>query len=99
MRVFLLGLHARSTDFPLIGSSAEQVWQRYKQILDQAEQEDPPPESKKGKGRAKNTPGRNLLRRLQQYEAAVLAFVFVDGVRFPTTKQSEICNRQKSNKK
>ena len=56
--------------------------QEYHQILLQADQEEPPPTQKAGKGRPKNTPGRNLLRRLQQYEEAVLAFALVEGVPF-----------------
>lgn len=35
-----------------------------------------------GKGRPKNTPGRNLLRRLQQHEDAVLAFALVEDIPF-----------------
>jgi hypothetical protein len=50
--------------------------------LRQADEEEPPPKVKEGKGRPKNTPGRNLLRRLQQYEDAVLAFALIEGIPF-----------------
>jgi transposase len=82
MRVFLLELHAQTPNLPLQGQAVDETRQRYRQILAQADQEEPPPEIKEGKGRPKNTPGRNLLRRLQQYEEAVLAFAFVEGVPF-----------------
>jgi len=82
MRTFLLDLHAELHNYPLTGQAAEMVRQRYREILSQADQEEPPPEMKVGKGRPKNTPGRNLLRRLQQYEEAVLAFALVEGVPF-----------------
>ncbi len=38
---------------------------RYRQILSQAEMEEPSPEPRAGRGRPKSTPGRNLLRRLR----------------------------------
>jgi transposase len=82
MRAFLLDLHAELHNIPLTGQAVELMRQRYRQILSQADQQEPPPEVKIGKGRPKNTPGRNLLRRLQQYEDAVLAFASVEGVPF-----------------
>ena len=86
MRSFLLNLYAQSR--PLQGQEAEDARQLYRQILSQAEQEEPPPQPKMGKGRPKNTPGRNLLRRLRQYEDAVLAFALIEGVPF-TNNQAE----------
>jgi transposase len=86
MRTLLLELEARPR--PLGEQAAEEARQRYRQILSQAEQEEPPPQSKIGKGRPKNTPGRNLLRRLQQHEEAVLAFALIAGVPF-TNNQAE----------
>jgi transposase len=86
MRTFLLRLYAQPR--PLPGSAAEAARQQYRQILSQAEQEEPPPKPKVGKGRPKNTPGRNLLRRLKEYEAAVLAFALVEDVPF-TNNQAE----------
>jgi transposase len=82
MRTFLLELHRQTQSQPLDGQAAEMARQRYHQILLQADMEEPPPETKTGKGRPKNTPGRNLLRRLRQHEEAVLAFAFVEGVPF-----------------
>ncbi len=41
-----------------------------------------------GRRRPKNTPGRNLLRRLKEQEEAVLAFAFIEGVPF-TNNQAE----------
>lgn len=80
MRIFLLELYRQ--ELPLQNLAAQEARQRYKQILTQADQEEPPPELKEGKGRPKNTAGRNLLRRLQQHEEAVLAFAFVEAVPF-----------------
>lgn len=82
MRTFLLDLHGELQHSSLSGQAAEMVRQNYRQILLQADQEEPPPKMQAGKGRPKNTPGRNLLRRLQQHEEAVLAFALVDGVPF-----------------
>lgn len=86
MRVFLLELYAQPR--PLPAGAAERVRERYRQILSHAEQEEPPPQPKTGKGRPKNTPGRNLLRRLKEHEEAVLAFALVEGVPF-TNNQAE----------
>ncbi|MFZ5910226.1 MAG: IS66 family transposase [Chloroflexota bacterium] len=86
MRTFLFELYAQTR--PLQRPEAEDARQRYRQILSQAEQEEPPPQPKTGKGRPKSTPGRNLLRRLQQHEEAVLAFALVEGVPF-TNNQAE----------
>lgn len=86
MRAFLFALY--DCERPLQGQEAEDARQQYRQILSQAEQEEPPPQPKAGKGRPKNTPGRNLLRRLQQHEDAVLAFALVEGVPF-TNNQAE----------
>lgn len=82
MHAFLLELHDELSGIALTGEAAEIVRQRYRQILYDADVEEPPPKKKAGKGRPKNTPGRNLLRRLQQYENAILAFAFVEAVPF-----------------
>lgn len=86
MRTLLFKLYDQSR--PLQGQAAEDAYQQYRQILSQAEQEEPPPQPKTGRGRPKNTPGRNLLRRLLQYEEAILAFALVEGVPF-TNNQAE----------
>lgn len=84
MRAFLLELDAQGR--PLSEGAAEQVRERYRRILSEAEQEELPPPVRKG--RPKNTPGRNLLRRLREQEEAVLAFALVEGVPF-TNNQAE----------
>jgi len=87
MREFLLELHPCGE--VLEGEAAEEARQRYRAILSQAEAEEPPPKQRKGKrGRAKNSPGRNLMRSLQKYEDSVLAFAFVAEVPF-TNNQAE----------
>jgi len=86
MHTFLLELYSRA--LPLEGEAATEAQQRYRQILSQAELEEPPPEPRAGRGRPKSTPGRNLLRRLMEHEDAVLAFALVEGVPF-TNNQAE----------
>lgn len=73
---------------PLPEEERAGVRRRYRRILSQAEQEEPPPEPKVGRGRPKSTPGRNLLRRLKEQEEAMLAFAFTEGVSF-TNNQAE----------
>ena len=82
MHALLLELHDELPNLALTGDAAEIVRQRYRKILQNADVEEPPPKKQAGKGRPKNTPGRNLLKRLSRYEDAVLAFAFVDGVPF-----------------
>jgi transposase len=86
MHSFLLELYRQA--LPLRGEAATRAQQRYRQILSQAELEEPPPEPRVGRGRPKSTPGRNLLRRLTEHEDAVLAFALVEGVPF-TNNQAE----------
>lgn len=57
------------------------VLSRYKQILKEADREEPPPEPRK-KGRPKKTKGRNLFERLEQYEEEVLRFTREQNVPF-----------------
>jgi transposase len=82
MHELLLELHQELAGSTLSKQAAELLRERYRQILHQADEEEPPPKVKQGKGRPKNTPGRNLLRRLQQHEDAVLAFALVEGIPF-----------------
>jgi transposase len=89
MQTFLLDLYKYASHSPpLQGQVAEEKRQKYRDILAKAEEEEPPPEPKTGKGRPKSTPGRNLLRRLKEHEDAVLAFAWVEGVPF-TNNQAE----------
>lgn len=82
MHDLLLELHEELPHSKLSTRAAELLRQRYRQIFRQADEEEPPPKVKQGKGRPKNTPGRNLLRRLQQHEEAVLAFALIEGIPF-----------------
>lgn len=86
MHAFLLEWHGK--ELPLQGEAAEEVRQRYQQLLSQAEQEEPPSIRAPGPGRPKSTRGRNLLRRLTEQQEAVLALALVAGVPF-TNNQAE----------
>jgi transposase len=86
MHTLLLVLHQQP--LPLKGEAADKFIQEYHQILSYAELEEPPPQARLGKGRPKNTPGRNLLRRLKEHTSSVLAFALVEGVPF-TNNQAE----------
>ena len=61
--------------------------ERYHAILRTADQEEPPPQQSP-RGKPKCTLGRNLLRRLQQHENAVLLFALNPQVPF-TNHQTE----------
>ena len=87
MREHLLNLYRQEK--VLEGEDAEKARRRYREILSQAEAEEPPPQKPKGKrGRAKNSPGRNLMNSLRKHEESVLAFALVAGVPF-TNNQAE----------
>ena len=64
----------------LTGAQVAAFEQRYQKCLDRGYQAnplpDPPPEAPKKRGRPKQSPARNLLDRLQQHQAAVLAFMY-----------------------
>ena len=82
---FLLGLHDNSRRAP----PAASILREYRRLLEQAEAAEPQPWKPPSKrGRPKATKGRNLLRRLQQHEAAVLRFALEEGVPF-TNNQAE----------
>ena len=65
---------------------AEAFRHRYRQLLDEAELESPPPDEsqrKKGqRGRMKRSKARSLLERLRNYEEDVLRFMVVNEVPF-----------------
>ncbi len=86
MHAFLVELYGQA--LPLQGEAAPRAQQRYRQILSQAEREEPLPEPKAGRGRPKSMPGRNLLRRMTEHEEAILPFALVEGVPF-TSNQAE----------
>jgi transposase len=80
MHDLLLSLHRMPR--PLSAETFAQQRERYHSILSAAECEEPPPQVKPPRGRAKSSPGRNLLNRLTTYESANLAFAQVEGVPF-----------------
>lgn len=65
----------------------EQTRLHYRLILAQADAEEPPPQASK-RGRPKQSTGRNLLNRLRQHEAGVLAFALEPDIPF-TNNQAE----------
>ena len=72
-------------------SEAEGYRRQYRQILDEADYECPPPDESKRKnkrGRIKRNKARNLLERLHDYETEVLRFMTVTIVPF-TNNQGE----------
>lgn len=76
---------------PLVVNAAQHYRQRYRRLLHQADKECPPaPSTTQGKrrGRLKQTPARNLLDRLRNYEEDVLRFLDTAGVPF-TNNQGE----------
>ncbi len=67
---FCWSLRMRKCD-PCPKQQRNRARERYRRILSEAEREEPPPQT--GKGRPKNTPGRNPLRRLKEQEECSLA--------------------------
>jgi transposase len=87
MREHLLKLYRQGE--VLEGEAAEEARRRYREILSEADVEEPPPIKPAGKRRrAKNSPGRNLMLSLREHEDGVLAFALVEGVPF-TNNQAE----------
>jgi transposase len=73
----------------LTNDAAEAFRKRYRNLLDEADKECPPPEEKSGRrGRTKRSKSRNLLERLRDFEAEVLRFMVVKEVPF-TNNQGE----------
>jgi transposase len=62
--------------------------ERYEQICQQADKEEPPP-TKSARGRPKNSEGRNLLNRLSQQQAGVLAFARIEIVPFTNNRAEQ----------
>ena len=80
----------------LNSAEAEAFRERYRQILEEAETECPPPDESKRKkgqrGRLKRSKARNLLERLLKYEEDVLRFMVEAEVPFevPPNRWTEI---------
>jgi transposase len=92
MQKLLLELFDLSQKATLIVPDKD-IWiQKYLQICQNADKEEPPPiYGKRGNrngGRPKNTKGRNLLNRLKERQNGVLAFAFVQHIPF-TNNQAE----------
>ena len=68
-------------------AAQNQVRQTFRRILDQADQQEPPPQRGR-RGKPKQSKGRNLLGRLQRHEDGVLGFAFEPHVPF-TNNQAE----------
>nr|VFJ64968.1 MAG: transposase [Candidatus Kentron sp. DK] len=84
MHEFLLSLH--DAQRPIAMAQGE-LLRQYQTLLQQADQEETPPQ-KGNRGRAKQSPGRNLLNRLRTHQDGVLTFALQAGVPF-TNNQAE----------
>ena len=80
---FLLDLYERSDKgrAAILTKERSKVLQKYQDLLQQADKEEPPP-IQKPRGKPKKTKGRNLLYRLTKHQDAVLAFAFHPQVPF-----------------
>lgn len=84
MHSLLFELYQKSEKGTIVVSDKELWIQKYKDICQLADEEEPPPIKKpKGeKGKPKNSKGRNLLNRLVKYQQGILAFAFIENVPF-----------------
>ncbi len=87
MQQFLLELFLLSQKATVIIPNKDIWLEKYHQICQRAEQQEPPPVKSK-KGKPKNSKGRNLLNRLVEHQDGILAFAFVESVPF-TNNQAE----------
>jgi transposase len=84
---FLSNLLKASQD-TVINEADKLTWiQKYQDITDKADKEEPPPQKGK-RGRPKNSKGRNLLNRLVTHQSGILAFAFNQDIPF-TNNQAE----------
>jgi transposase len=88
MSQFLLDLYQASEKGSSVVKDFDHWQKKYEDICCQADQEEPPPQ-KSARGRPKNTKGRNLLNRLKEHQAAVLAFARVEVVPFTNNRAEQ----------
>jgi transposase len=69
-------------------SNKQQIFQRYKTIIEEGKLEEPEPKRSGKRGRLKNSKGLNLILRLEQYMHQVLEFAFNPIIPF-TNNQAE----------
>lgn len=84
MKFFLLGMEKQRTKHGVfLKEKKENALKQYQKILEQAQQESPPPTIQKGKrGRPKKTKARNLLERFQNHSHEILRFLFEEDAPF-----------------
>jgi transposase len=85
-KTFLLEVHNTAIEDRM--SYQPEIEQKYDEIIQQAQMEEPVPVKTGTRGKHKRTKGRNLLERLQKFKPAVLAFAFNEDVPF-TNNQAE----------
>lgn len=85
MHQLLLTLHDGAR--PILPIAQPDLRVRYQAILKQADAEEPPPQ-KNGRGRPKNSKGRNLYQRFRDFQDDILRFAFDPRVPF-TNNQAE----------
>jgi transposase len=90
MKKWLLSLYEKSRKGTQVVADRAKWEQQYQKICAKAAQEEPLPAPKKPgqRGRVAQSKGRNLLKRLVENQAGVLAFAFVKEVPF-TNNQAE----------
>lgn len=90
MKRLLLAIYrtTSASDGLLPTADVDRAFRMYREILAQAEQQEPPPQPRPHGGRAPASKGRNLMRRLIKHESAVLAFALHPAVPF-TNNQAE----------
>lgn len=81
-------LRVKGTAFATRIAKQTEIEAEFDKIIQQGQQEEPLPPQTGKKGRKKRTKGRNLLERLENLKAAVLAFAFNTEVPF-TNNQAE----------
>ncbi len=88
MKHLLMRMYRKSDFGKGIITTISRYEKSYDAILRQAEEEEPLPEKRTGRGKMKRTKGRNLLERLRKHPDAVLRFAKEKEVPF-TNNQAE----------